>query len=281
LARDLFEAAWTRYYLEVESDALHDWTFTFRSGTKSVDVYVDPETQSRSVEMRWWQSRDDAVRMLGSAIGEAVLQDIAGSAMGTWTTGNPFREVDPGALYREFALTASESVRGCLSGAGQACLVSLGLGPSAPTLDGWYTPEERRRLVGSDGFRISRENQAQREECLEVADYALCDALLLASAKTWAPLSDGARASLLGFAIDRGGAGAWSRLNEQGDASIEDALAFTSGIALESLIAEWHQWIVEGRPDPYGRLAGKSALTGLWILLFAGLAMRSTRWRLA
>jgi hypothetical protein len=281
LARDLFEAAWTRYYLEVESDALRDWTFTFQSGEKSVDIYVDPDAQSRSIEMRWWQSQDDVVRILGAAIGNAVLQDIDGTTVGRWTTADPFRDLDPGALYREFALTASASVRECLSGEGDACLVSLDLGPSAPTLDAWYTPEERRRLVGSGDFRVTRENQSERDECLEVAEYTTCDALLRASAKTWAPLSSGARASLLGFAIDRGGEGAWRRLSERGDASVEEALAFTSGIALESLIAEWRQWIVEGRPDPYGGLLGSSALTGLWILLFAGLAMRSTRWRLA
>jgi hypothetical protein len=84
---------------------------------------------------------------------------------------------------------------------------------------------------------------------------------------------------LIGLALERGGDGAWARLLEDPDMPPEEALVYAAGVPLVELVSEWRAWVVSNRPQVYAGLTGTSALALLWILLFAALAARSTRWR--
>jgi hypothetical protein len=114
---------------------------------------------------------------------------------------------------------------------------------------------------------------------MEAYEIDACDALLLFDLERWAPLPGHMRASLVGLALERGGEGAWTRLVENPSMPAEEALARAAGVPLEELVAEWRDWIVTNRPEVYAGTAGKSALALLWIVVFATLATRSTRWR--
>jgi hypothetical protein len=60
---------------------------------------------------------------------------------------------------------------------------------------------------------------------------------------------------------------------------IRKHLERASGLDGDVLIRRWRQQVFDGRPMPITADERGRASTMLWILLFAGLAMRSTRWR--
>lgn len=281
LARELFEEVWTEHFRLIESRTLRRWVFTFQTGGETREIFVASDARPRHITLDWWQSRRDAVAIITSAVAHAISRDISDTRVGLWVSDDPLRAIDPGRVYRNMATTPSQSVRRCLEGVTQSCLASFDLGAGDPSIATWYAPEERRNLIVSGNFRPGpREEPAQYSACKDDRAYEACDALLLAKNRSWAPLPGPVRAALLGFALDRGGEGAWARLVEKRNDPVEEALAYSAGVDLDALIVEWHRWIVDNRPETYSAIGTKSVLAALWILFFAALAMRSTRWRL-
>jgi hypothetical protein len=58
-----------------------------------------------------------------------------------------------------------------------------------------------------------------------------------------------------------------------------EALERASGSPLPELLAGWRVRLVEHRPETFEDLAPSTGLSLVWTILFAALAMRSTRWR--
>lgn len=87
--------------------------------------------------------------------------------------------------------------------------------------------------------------------------------------------------SLLWIALQEGGEGAWGRLLANQHLPASEALAAVSGLPPEELAGKWRQHMLESRPDPHSDVGSSGLLATFWILAFAGLAMRSTRWRFA
>ena len=90
----------------------------------------------------------------------------------------------------------------------------------------------------------------------------------------------GTAAALLMLALQAGGDGAWSRLTEDLEREPGEALLHASGLTPEELGDRWHAWVLSDPPETYAGFGTRALITLLWILGFAALAMRSTRWRL-
>jgi len=94
-------------------------------------------------------------------------------------------------------------------------------------------------------------------------------------------VSDRLRAHALWFAVRLGGEGAWQRALERADAPPSEVLAHVSGLPIDEFLAAWRDEMIANRPDARAGLGGKGTRVLMWSLIFAALAMRSTRWRLA
>ena len=86
--------------------------------------------------------------------------------------------------------------------------------------------------------------------------------------------------AMLWLAVEGGGEGAWLRLLEDPEASPSEALQHASGMTPEELGLAWREEVLRHRPTTYAGSIPVHWSLFLWIVLFAAMAMRSTRWRL-
>lgn len=284
-ARELFQEVWEEYYSQIDrSPTLEAVVFTFQWSDVRVPIHV--VEQRRAIEMNTsWARRARVKDEIRSVIGTTINYDLRSldTEVARWVSGNPLSGHDMEQVYRIVATTESRATRSCLGGETDACESALGLGTTREIerLALWYTPAERRSLVARSRFIAPRRaGRAQWERCVDDEVIEECDQLLGESGRGWTPLPGSVRATLLSYALRSGGEGAWGRLLENPDLDARDALAYASRMPLDELVAGWRAWLVENRPDTYRKLFPKSGLALAWTLLFAALAMRSTRWRL-
>jgi hypothetical protein len=192
---------------------------------------------------------------------------------------------DAETAYRALAADGSRATRACLIGDVSACMAALGFGlrDAEDRLPAWFSDEGRQAMVeraAKDG-RVDRDGVPYRR-CVEGNDVRACDPIL--AELDWVtspPVSDRLRAHLLWFAAREGGEGAWERAIDAGGTSVPEVLAQIADRPIEQLVQDWRAYVVTQRPDVHAGLGGRGARALLWSLIFAALAMRSTRWRLA
>ena len=184
--------------------------------------------------------------------------------------------------YLDIAVTPSRLAPSCISGNAMDCWTLLGLDVDGDPLEVWYTPEQRRAVVGRWGrWGRTREIQAQAEECIWQNDLAACDEVLAQNTeRRLDPLADGARNLMVGLALEAGGASAWARLLEDPEMTPAEALRHASGLSTEELAQRWIDVIAAARPEVHAGLGSLQFFTALWIGVLTFLTMRSTRWRL-
>ncbi len=283
LARRFFTDAF-RSFRPVVGDgaAFRHALFTFQWSVKFEAIPVEGNVYR--VELRRWDLARAVESRTRAAIGEALRDDLSSTRTGrTWGSA-PIRPTpDPAAIYRELATTRANPNESCLAGAAHSCAVALGLDVKPGAWRSWFTPAEKREMVAR-AFAWDTGDRARQRTCLDGADSA-CDrivAVMFAPARggrIHGTLSSEARGSLLWLALERGGEGAWARLLHDPDASPEEALAEASGLQVDELCAAWRGWVLAHRPDEAASLSAGILSATFWILLFAALALRSTRWR--
>jgi hypothetical protein len=238
------------------------------------------------VARRWAPTRTAMRAHVRDAIWEALRDDFPdGSPMRAWSEGARYLRHED--AYRALATTGGGASRSCLAGDLEACAAALGLAPvEGARLSEWLTPRQRRNLVAR--WTLPQYAGADRLDadvvaCLERNETAACDAALarIDGLEVMLPLTPPITASVLWYAVEAGGEGAWRRAIEDPAATPADVLERASGLDSEAVIAGWREFMLDHRPAVHAGL-GRSALTALfWTLIFAGFAMRSTRWRFA
>jgi hypothetical protein len=232
-------------------------------------------------------------QVIGVAAARALPYEIA-----TWQGGTALdaRTIST-RMYRLFVSNPTAIAQSCAQGSNDACWTAFGdMDESLDPIATWYKPAEQRALLLTDPGA----NAIEREACLDGAIRAchemLEDAL---TGQGHMPYPSILRASLLWFALREGGPGAVdrlaasvepsrSRVRGPGRASlllgpitdIRTHLERASGLDGDVLIGRWRESILAGRPAPPATDERTRASTMLWIMLFAGLATRSKRWRL-
>lgn len=286
ITEELYGEVWETHFAHIEqSKTLAGARFSFQWSTDPEELPTDWSTTgpARRIHEKRWTTRAEIVDQIRRGISANLGQDLAGTAIGEWGRTGPSGDHLAHRIYRELATSQSFRARSCHQGDVADCMIALQLDGSADDLERWYTPAERRALVrGNRMVAVGRDRTPLLLACFDQAKDSACTALLrdAAGPEYWAPLQGSTRASVLGYALERGGPEGWQRLVATPKASVQEALETASGLPLEELVAEWQAWVIEGQPDVYSGLLPKSGLALAWTLLFAGLGMRSTRWRL-
>jgi len=243
-------------------------------------VTVDPR-EGRSVAAA--RLRTQLTRLLPNDLMEASSSPrVAPVArwLGVAPVDEPRDGLDPASLYRRVALTRSSATRSCLGGDVEACIGALGLQPTTRGVSDWYEPEEIVELATRMIGKFGRTELPEANACTTGRDPASCERLLDRVYDDWAPIGTGGRLSLLVYAVEVGPPGGWGRAIEHADAPTPELLETVADMPVDRIVAGWRARLVANRTGPHVRLASQGALALLWTLVFAGLASRSTRWRM-
>lgn len=298
-AAGLFEEVWREAFGAVEeSPALRGYTFAFQWRARLRDFNVPTHGREPILHVDISRirtpTRAQAKEAVRAAIARVLIQDLPPGSPMRGTSATLYRS--DATVYRLLAVTPSGATRACLGGDTGGCLAALGmgLGDAAAELPAWFAPEERQAMVERvDEFqrgredvggwtpRVDRDDQVVRR-CVEASESGACDQVL--ASLDWVssvPTSLDIRAHLFWYAVLAGGQGAWARVLERADAPTPELLEHASGLPLDELVGRWRAHLVERRPDAHAGLGATQLTVLFWALVFAALAMRSTRWRLA
>lgn len=288
--RLMYQRVWDEEYAPFvdRSPTFAEVNFTYQFQVDLQRIHM--EGRHFRAEATTWRGPGRIQNLIRESIGRALQEDLRNTQIYGWV-----REAvrDPGEawawVYRRAATRPAKVLRDCLEGVEGACWSALAVDRPQDAITSWYTSEERRLLVETNGRFRGREFRAARDACVEQGDQARCDALLQELADRWggryymdafSPLGWQSRATLLWTALTMGGEGAWGRLLEDPEMSVGDALRYAAGHSTEEIEAEWRRRLLEHRPQTQAGLARTKWTALFWILLIGALAMRSTRWRL-
>jgi hypothetical protein len=278
VAESFFRDVWESEYAPFvdTSPNLERTTFTFQWAADPGTIPVDGPV--RRVELLAWRRatsvRTTVVGAIDMALGDDLPDPIREWA-GTTVRDRPEAAAD---VFREMTVAPSRSNRACLAGRAEACWTSLGLDLDATPFDDWYDPEERRAFVAAFGPR--RREASTWEACVQARSTAACDLYLMQGFRL-PPISNrAARVAALRLALRGGGEGAWDRLRADTSATPADMLRHASGLTSQELATRWRTWMMEGAPRTRAVLDPHLLAYLIWIVAFAALATRSTRWRL-
>ena len=291
IARDVIGPIWEREYApwvdaspNLASDRVFfEWTAGDFTSLRIISYEV------RAVQGARFRSRAYMERGVRQVISETLKDDIRHSSFyQDWNTHGFKAPEAPQNLYREAFTSPSFVARACVTGDDRGCLAAFGLVGGETRLSDWYNTQERRLLVMRNASRFSGNGAEEVARCRGGATEA-CDGLLNDYWRNWTqgrdrlwahPFQADLRTSLLWYALQQGGQGAWSRLLEHQSEPPLAVLEAASGMSGEALVAGWRSWLMEHRPVTKAGL-GSVALGALfWIALLFALATRSTRWRL-
>lgn len=304
-AAELFGGEWRRFepLFGDRLDAVRQVTFTFQHGTSDAPKAVG---HVRPVDLGVFASRAAASETIRGSLGSTLLEALPTQIAG-WVGGLALEPPSAGGLARvrrDLLLSPSPSARACVDGGAAECWKAMGvIAPGADPIAEWYPPEERVLLVvresASRRWEVTPTAAACAEHDLEACSAWLSDRLATGQL---VPASTQARASLLWFALERGGTGAVGRMQDAIDSRsrthsdwrspetdvaaagerVRTMLEAAAGTDAIPLMEAWQASLRASAADadpiqPRGRTRNAALL---WIFLFAGLAARSTRWRL-
>jgi hypothetical protein len=219
---------------------------------------------SRAAEIMTRELDPDAQRWLGAPV-----------PLDTLTTS------DWAAIRVELVTASSFAVRSCFAVSTASCRKVLALEPLDDPVTAWYDNAERQELVRRlAGTLRRRGDEATYDRCATGGVATVCDSLLrlIPRDRVPAPIRAGTRASLLRYAMARGGTGAFDRF-ARSSGGIANRLAGTAGMPIDSLMASWRSHAAAAHIGTT-TLSLATALTALlWAAFCLGLALRSSRWR--
>ena len=321
LARRLFQEEWPRYEAIVRgrTGRFDRIAFVFHRGA---DVRFRTGGSARDVKGSRFETEEGMRRRVRDAIGSSVSELLprinAYDRLTSWPLGvSP----SPAQVYRALAGAPTALGRACFEGDVDACWRGIGqMDPSTPLVDAWLTPEERRGFAWMHADLDNPYRENLRSRCLSGGEES-CDLMALHYLGEAYPVPKIAHASLIWFALERGGEGALDRLWRSWDPRgrseevlqqeamerlrayreanvFDDAdatalvhlgewtnarahLAAASGMDPDQLMRAWLTEVAAARPAAPEPTQRDRSVTIVWIAVLAALAATSTRWRLA
>jgi hypothetical protein len=256
---------------------------------------VDPDTAVLTsgpagiLRIPWDQDQGQLVRTL---VGSADLGSLD-RGLRDWLEGpiTPLFDLKPtlSRVYVQLVTAPSQAVRHCFAGDLAACRDALSLTDTADLITRWYGPEERRHLVAaqlalfqSSGLLARQGREAAFHSCAAGSDSACLDLLIAYwPGATPPPLDYGARYTLLATAVALGGEGAFSRLLAASNSPTGTRLAEASLVTEDSLVTRWRADVLAAQPKPVALPPWGAWIALAWAGVFAGCALRSSRWRVS
>ncbi len=284
MASELFGEVMREHYLGVERHgAFDDVWFTFQWQTQLQPIHVEgPEYRVESVRALSRQGVKERIDgMVWLALTHRVIETETG--LSGWRVASNFKAPREWRtrVYREFATMPVQAARSCLKEDPAACWAVLGLdlGPNPERV--WYTPAERQAMVVRLAHLFHRREEDLQGQCTDLGSIEACDELIESLPRFyWEPSSQRAKSIMLSVALEAGGTGAWARLLGTSAETPGDVLRHVSGLSTGELSTRWRDLILTSRPNVHAGFGMTQLFTALWVLLFASLAVRSTRWRL-
>jgi hypothetical protein len=313
-ARALFEEAWADYapLFGSSSEYLAYAVFTYHRGAG--EPPAAPNFRNQAFEFDFLttrRAREESIRSalatgLSNALPAEVTAWVESAPIPIATDGNRAR------VYRDLTLAPSPTARACLTGSESECWSGMGApAEGVDPLAAWYSPYDQRMRV-QRAVSVGSQSESLRGLCMSGSEPACSE--WLTTFLPWSaipPVPRSARASLVEFALRRGGTGALERMNDEfgsfqsrsakamgrwgrpigpnvREAAVDSgrrlrgALEAASGTDAATLMREWQASIrgYSRAADPVRPSGSSRTVTIAWMLLFAGLATRSTRWRL-
>lgn len=292
LAEDVMAGAWRELEPLVRGAAgiFADQVFLFRYGWRFEGNYLDAENL-RSVEMSRRFGKDRLVEKARHEVARALLEALpeGDDELKRWLGDRVLVSDDAWEwVYRDLASSPSVAARGCYRGDLEWCWKATGIPLGEGGWDDWYSSEEKRLRVKSTwGHWLADERAWRRMSssallvhgCVELESDRACD-LVLGRVHAAIPLGATARASLLAEALTQGREGAFTRFLSASGRPLRDRIAAAAGMPADTLMAHWRVHVLGARPESQAGLILSPIPWAFWILLFLGLAMRSSRWRL-
>jgi len=185
-------------------------------------------------------------------------------------------------VYVELVTTTSGAARGCFLGVLQSCRSVLELTAFSDIALLWYiTPEERRDAVTRRMSGLARGPTGSAFRACARGNDTACVELLRSTPRENVPrpLTSGARHTVVDLALRLGGRAAYHRLTADSTAPIAERLAVAAGVPVDSLVTIWRAETLAAYPrrgdvPPWGWPVALG-----WVVVFAGCALRSSRWR--
>lgn len=179
----------------------------------------------------------------------------------------------------ELLLSGSAAAQDCVRGDIAQCRRALGLTPTADPLFDLYSADQRASIVSINGRALKRADAEQFDRCIRRKALTACDSLarLIPPEAVPSPVPPSVHQSLLRFAIETGGPGAFDRFVS--DTLLASRLSAASRLPVDSLVSRWRERAVDSR-RAQTTLDPLTAISSLfWVAVCGGLAMRSSRWR--
>jgi hypothetical protein len=214
------------------------------------------------------------------AIGTQVTT-TAPPAIRTWLMGAPLSsESNDARVYRELAVSRSDAAAKCFRQQVEGCIDALAMVPPDSLWSTWYSAAQLRELTleSTEGGRRGRTSEL--DACIRLNRVESCASYLRWGHTVPLPLSASARAAFLRYALERGGQGSLARLLNS-NADVQSAIEAAARQPIEPLVASWRAEVQKAKPEMHAGVTRSRIAIVFWLLVCAGLAMRSTRWRLA
>lgn len=290
-AADRYRRAWNRYdpYVTNASGLLEGMTFGFQISTRGF-VLGNSQVQ-QAVRVGPWTTEVGRELRTAAAIA-AVLGRRMPPRLLEWAGAMPPLGDRPGRrptfrwpdfytrAYRDLAIQPARSAASCYAGEIASCLMALGLDEDV-TWEDVYTPQEIRVVVTRSVRGYSQSDRDAVEACVVEGRYDVCAAFLTEQRPdALIPFSSWVRISLLHYALEIGGEGAFSRLISGDRESISDRLEDASRMEIDNLVEAWRTRVIEARPRIMARLPLTVLGALFWIGLMSVFGFRSTRWRI-
>lgn len=180
----------------------------------------------------------------------------------------------------QLVLANSVVAQRCVRGSVDACLKAFSLVPVDDPAFTFYDETQQRDILQHNGYLLRRSNPDAYDRCMEKRDQTACASLLRTIPPDAIPLPvpSSLRQSLVQYALMVGGSGAFDRL-AAANGSPADRLQSAAKMPLDSLVRGWRTTIMQTRSNGNALDFGTAIASIAWAGLFAGLSLRSSRWR--
>ncbi|MGH7568458.1 MAG: hypothetical protein ACREL9_05740 [Gemmatimonadales bacterium] len=207
---------------------------------------------------------------------------------GAGGTGSVRPLLQPRALrsrvYVELVTTPSGAARDCYLGDLGRCRTALELTASPDIALLWYvTPAERREAVTRSLGGLARGPTERAFRACARGNDTACVELLRSTPREFVPrpLTPGVRQTVVDLALRLGGRDAYRRLIGDPTLSIAERLAAAARVPVDSLLTTWRAEILAAYPRRIDLPSWGWPVALGWVIVFAGCALWSSRWRVS
>jgi hypothetical protein len=233
------------------------------------------------VSQTWATQKADVIAPVLKTLALRLLSDSLDPSYRQWAGADalPVDNMTPlgwSSVRVQLVSAPASLARTCYDGDLAACKKMLGLTPTTDQLSEWYTPEDRRNVVRNTMvFRGGAPGTPAVKKCLEGSD-ADCNKVIRGHNLGWG--QGAGRSSLVRQALTMGGKGALERLVTT-PGSPADRLSAAANAPIDNVVEAWRKNVHDVRVPSDTMSSGMALMSAAWILVFAGLSMRSPRWR--